>query len=248
MERRKILVVDDSALVAEAVKAKLEASNYDVAVAHSGEEALEKVRETAPDLMILDVYMPGIDGFEVCRRLREDPADASIADRDAKLAGKYQRKACRVPRRSRRLPGEGVRSARSALPGAAGLSAAWHGNRPQLISALPGGRAARLGPVRVVIVDNSGLARLALTGILESDPDICVVGVARDGVEALEVVPRLKPDLVTVDVWMFAPGWVRHGRAIDGPAPHTDPRDYLHPWRVRMWILAWPCYGRARWT
>ena len=68
MQKRKILVVDDSALVAEAVKAKLEASNYDVAVAHSGEEALEKVQQTLPDLMILDVYMPGIDGFEVCRR------------------------------------------------------------------------------------------------------------------------------------------------------------------------------------
>ncbi len=77
-ERRKILVVDDSALVAEAVKAKLEASNYDVALAYSGEEALDKVKEDAPDLMILDVYMPGIDGFEVCRRLREDEATRTL--------------------------------------------------------------------------------------------------------------------------------------------------------------------------
>lgn len=71
MSRRKILVVDDSALVAEAVKAKLEANNYDVQLAYSGEEALDKVANDVPDLMILDVYMPGIDGFEVCRRLRE---------------------------------------------------------------------------------------------------------------------------------------------------------------------------------
>ena len=78
MTKRKILVVDDSALVAEAVKAKLEASNYDVSVAYSGEEALEKVQSSPPDLMILDVYMPGIDGFEVCRRLREDPATQSL--------------------------------------------------------------------------------------------------------------------------------------------------------------------------
>jgi DNA-binding response OmpR family regulator len=76
--KRKILVVDDSALVAEAVKAKLEASNYEVSVAYSGEEALEKVQVSPPDLMILDVYMPGIDGFEVCRRLREDPATQSL--------------------------------------------------------------------------------------------------------------------------------------------------------------------------
>lgn len=78
MDKRRILVVDDSALVAEAVKVKLEASNYDVSLAYSGEEALDKVKETPPDLMILDVYMPGIDGFEVCRRLREDPDTHSL--------------------------------------------------------------------------------------------------------------------------------------------------------------------------
>jgi DNA-binding response OmpR family regulator len=78
MSKRKILVVDDSALVAEAVKAKLEANNYDVQLAYSGEEALDKVSGDIPDLMILDVYMPGIDGFEVCRRLRERPETQSL--------------------------------------------------------------------------------------------------------------------------------------------------------------------------
>lgn len=78
MSKRKILVVDDSALVAEAVKAKLEANNYDVQLAYSGEEALDKVSGEIPDLMILDVYMPGIDGFEVCRRLRERPETQSL--------------------------------------------------------------------------------------------------------------------------------------------------------------------------
>lgn len=78
MPKRKILVVDDSTLVAEAVKAKLEANNYDVQLAFSGEEALDKVGVEIPDLMILDVYMPGIDGFEVCRRLREKPETQSL--------------------------------------------------------------------------------------------------------------------------------------------------------------------------
>ncbi|MEI6043528.1 MAG: response regulator [Chloroflexota bacterium] len=78
MSKRKILVVDDSALVAEAVKAKLEANNYDVQLAYSGEEALDKVSGELPDLMILDVYMPGMDGFEVCRRLRERPETQSL--------------------------------------------------------------------------------------------------------------------------------------------------------------------------
>jgi DNA-binding response OmpR family regulator len=78
MSKRRILVVDDSTLVAEAVKAKLEANNYDVQLAFSGEEALDKVSAEIPDLMILDVYMPGIDGFEVCRRLREKPETQSL--------------------------------------------------------------------------------------------------------------------------------------------------------------------------
>ncbi len=47
---------------------------YDVRLAHSGEEALEKISQEVPDLMVLDVQMPGIDGYEVCRRLREQPA------------------------------------------------------------------------------------------------------------------------------------------------------------------------------
>ena len=49
-----------------------------MSVAYSGEEALEKVQSAPPDLMILDVYMPGIDGFEVCRRLRENPTTQSL--------------------------------------------------------------------------------------------------------------------------------------------------------------------------
>ncbi|HUS13567.1 MAG TPA: chemotaxis-specific protein-glutamate methyltransferase CheB [Chloroflexia bacterium] len=57
-------------------------------------------------------------------------------------------------------------------------------------------------PIRVLIVDDSPLASGVLTTILESDPEIRVIGVARDGRDAIEQVPALKPDLVTMDVWM----------------------------------------------
>ncbi|KPV51249.1 histidine kinase [Kouleothrix aurantiaca] len=70
----KILVVDDSKLVTDIVKMRLSMYGYDVRLAHSGEEALEKIAEEMPDLMVLDVQMPGIDGYEVCRRLRDNPA------------------------------------------------------------------------------------------------------------------------------------------------------------------------------
>jgi DNA-binding response OmpR family regulator len=69
-----ILIVDDSRLVTDIVKMRLEMYGYDVQVAHSGEDGLSRVRDVMPDLIVLDVQMPGIDGYEVCRRLREQPA------------------------------------------------------------------------------------------------------------------------------------------------------------------------------
>ncbi len=69
----KILVVDDSKLVTDIVKLRLEMCGYEVRLAHSGEEALRRIAEEVPDLMVLDVQMPGIDGYEVCRRLRDNP-------------------------------------------------------------------------------------------------------------------------------------------------------------------------------
>ncbi|MFN3372359.1 MAG: PleD family two-component system response regulator [Chloroflexus sp.] len=69
-----ILVVDDSRLVTDIVKMRLEMYGYTVQLAHSGEEALEAIAAEPPDLLVLDVQMPGIDGYEVCRRIRENPA------------------------------------------------------------------------------------------------------------------------------------------------------------------------------
>lgn len=69
----KILVVDDSKLVTDIVKMRLEMYGYEVQLAHSGEDALTSISSEVPDLLVLDVQMPGMDGYEVCRRLREKP-------------------------------------------------------------------------------------------------------------------------------------------------------------------------------
>lgn len=69
----KILVVDDSKLVTDIVKLRLEMFGFQVRLAHSGEDALNAIASEVPDLLVLDVQMPGIDGYEVCRRLRDDP-------------------------------------------------------------------------------------------------------------------------------------------------------------------------------
>lgn len=72
--RATILIVDDSKLVTDIVKMRLEMYGYEVQVAYNGEEGLSRVDEVMPDLVVLDVQMPGIDGYEVCRRLRQQPA------------------------------------------------------------------------------------------------------------------------------------------------------------------------------
>jgi adenylate cyclase len=70
--REKILVVDDTPLNVKLLADRLAADGYDIATASSGEEALEKVEQWQPDLVLLDVIMPGMNGYEVCRRIRTD--------------------------------------------------------------------------------------------------------------------------------------------------------------------------------
>lgn len=66
----KILVVDDEQAVRESLRRSLKFNGYDVVLAEDGEEALDKIREEQPDLTVLDVMMPKLDGFGVCRTLR----------------------------------------------------------------------------------------------------------------------------------------------------------------------------------
>lgn len=70
----RVLVVDDMPANRKILEAKLSASYYSVTTANNGFEALEKARSEKPDLILLDVMMPGMDGFECCRRLKADPA------------------------------------------------------------------------------------------------------------------------------------------------------------------------------
>ncbi len=68
---KRILVVDDEAMILRSLQRVLAAAGYEVVVAASGLEALELVREKQPDLVLLDLAMPGIDGLAVCRELRQ---------------------------------------------------------------------------------------------------------------------------------------------------------------------------------
>ena len=68
-----ILVVDDNADNAEIMRHYLEAKGYPIAVAHSGDEALAMFETVRPSLVLLDVMMPGRDGWEVCRIIKQHP-------------------------------------------------------------------------------------------------------------------------------------------------------------------------------
>jgi diguanylate cyclase (GGDEF)-like protein len=74
-----ILVVDDEPDIAQFVAVNLRSVGYDVLVASDGEEALSQAEEVRPDLVLLDVMMPRVDGFEVAQRLRRSPRTASTS-------------------------------------------------------------------------------------------------------------------------------------------------------------------------
>jgi len=71
MNKKKILIVDDDPVIVKFVRANLVASGYDATSAGDGQAALKMVEEQQPDLVLLDIMMPYMDGCEVCRRLRE---------------------------------------------------------------------------------------------------------------------------------------------------------------------------------
>jgi DNA-binding response OmpR family regulator len=72
----RVLVVDDDPVIVRLLEVNLRIDGYEVETATRGEQALERATETSPDLLILDIMMPGLDGWETCRRLRENPAFA----------------------------------------------------------------------------------------------------------------------------------------------------------------------------
>ncbi len=75
----RVLIADDNAQGVELLEAYLSDSDYEIATAADGEETLRKIKQWHPDLILLDIMMPKISGFEVCKRLRADPATHDIA-------------------------------------------------------------------------------------------------------------------------------------------------------------------------
>jgi DNA-binding response OmpR family regulator len=78
MSKKRILLVDDEPDFVETVEFFLSGSDYQVFVAKNGKQALEQVKMNKPDLVLLDVMMPEMDGLEACKRLKKDSTTNSI--------------------------------------------------------------------------------------------------------------------------------------------------------------------------
>src|ERR1700754_1730511 len=74
----RVLVVDDILSNVKLLEAKLTAEDFEVASAFNGVECLPRIEECIPDIVLLDVMMPGMDGFEVCRRIKSNPRTAHV--------------------------------------------------------------------------------------------------------------------------------------------------------------------------
>jgi two-component system alkaline phosphatase synthesis response regulator PhoP len=78
MSKGKILVVDDEIYIVHILDFSLGMEGYDVVTALDGEQALEKIKSEKPDLIVLDIMMPKLDGYEVCKTIKSDPATKHV--------------------------------------------------------------------------------------------------------------------------------------------------------------------------
>lgn len=78
MNKKRILVVDDERDLVDSIKTELEENEYEVLTAYDGHEGLEKARKESPDLMILDLMLPKMDGHTVCGLLKRDARYAKM--------------------------------------------------------------------------------------------------------------------------------------------------------------------------
>jgi DNA-binding response OmpR family regulator len=78
LETKRVLVVDDEIYILQILEFSLEVEGFEVITAQNGEEALESAQRDEPDLIVLDIMMPKMDGYEACRQLKSDPRTRDI--------------------------------------------------------------------------------------------------------------------------------------------------------------------------
>jgi CheY-like chemotaxis protein len=206
--RGRVLVVDDDEIAGIQISSAFDDAGYQTTVARSGAEALTRVREAVPDAVVLDIMMPGMDGFEVLRQLRSVPstADVPVLILTAKELTSEEKT---------RLAGDRVRQLiqkgsvdRDRLVNVVGeLLAAPATTRPAAPAALAAPVAAA-----APVTPNEGGDGNGVILVVEDNPDnlLTIAAVlddmgrphthAADGEQAVQMVRELKPRLVLMDV------------------------------------------------
>ena len=87
----RILIADDQPMNVDILQTRLAVHGYDILTARDGEEALTIARAQLPDLILLDIMMPKVDGIEVCRRLKADATLPFMPDRHGHRQGRHSR-------------------------------------------------------------------------------------------------------------------------------------------------------------
>src|SRR3984893_16356705 len=163
---KKILIVDDEAMIRKAVHLALEKEGYEVVEAETGGEALRRIELSKPDLILLDIMLPDVSGFDVCRDIRKAGLRVPIIILSAKTeeidvvvgleigAADYITKPLPTPappplppRPHRRPPAQGTPGGGGRQPGAAGVQGPCH--RPQRAPRLPRLQRGDADPHRV---------------------------------------------------------------------------------------------------
>lgn len=225
----RVLVVDDIAANLRLLEAKLLNEYYEVAVAASGQEALATMGRWMPDVVLLDVMMPGMDGYEVCRRLKAQPATAhvpvvmvtALTDQTERVRGLEAgaddflskpvddatlfarlRALLRMKQvlDAWRLRAETARDLGFEPP--PGPPAAVAGARALVLPA-DEGEAEHLAAVLQLDgleVASCATPAAAWASLLEAMPDVVVLGLTADGADALRLASRLRADAMTREV------------------------------------------------
>jgi DNA-binding response OmpR family regulator len=198
-----VLIVEDNPLTLQALIEYLQKLNLTTTVAHSGEEALRQVGETKPALILLDIMLPGIDGFETCSRLKANPLTCEIpvifltalTDTESKVKAyeiggvdyitkpfDFQEVAIRVDMR---------------------LTFQRLQRRLQIKSSVMGsveGIKNRNESITILIVDDNPLTLEAIVAYLRTFGFTLLT--ARSGDDVIEHLPQPLPDLILLDVMM----------------------------------------------
>ncbi len=216
-----ILVVDDEAANRELLEAVLTEAGYRVEQADGGAAALVKATAAPPDLILLDLMMPGMNGFEVCQRLKQDPATEAVPVIVVTVLGQIPAKEAALTSgaddfvtkpihpedlRARVSAMLKVRRIRQDLDRTLAylheLDALRHAQRHEALAGATAGGAPKspLSRLPVLLADDEGLTR-AFYGELLTEHGFHVLA-ARDGVEALELVRRHPIEVAILDIIM----------------------------------------------